>query len=274
MGPVKVVIVTRDKLAARRIKLDSRFTEVRDGARTMKPGIVHWDGPGDPKEGLTGEPSPPEPFPPPTKPHTKPRKQPPPPARAKRPPSADVDKVAGRSGLLLAHRRTSDTKSETVLLVRVSGFSRIVRVHRARARTAGSVQAVGAVTRLFEARHSRGAVRRSAPACPRLPRAFRRLPRACPRLPRGCPRLLRACPRLPRVPDAAANPRGNARGKWSTVCLSAVSGRQGYAVIYGLDMRPRPATATIRHRPMVQVADIVAKSSGRNRRTAPILSSL
>jgi hypothetical protein len=58
----KVVIVTRDTLASRRMKLMSgRFTEARGG--TMKEGIVHWDGPGDPVEMLTGIPSPPEPFP-------------------------------------------------------------------------------------------------------------------------------------------------------------------------------------------------------------------
>jgi hypothetical protein len=61
---VKVTIVTRDTLAKRRIKLmSSRFTDVKDGARTLKAGIVHWDDPGDPVELLTGIPSRPERFP-------------------------------------------------------------------------------------------------------------------------------------------------------------------------------------------------------------------
>jgi hypothetical protein len=86
-GAVKVMIVTNDTLASRRIALMSsrstevrggRFTEVRDGVEALKEGIVHWDAPGDPIEGLTGIPSPPEPFP-----------------RTKRgrPPSADLNKA-------------------------------------------------------------------------------------------------------------------------------------------------------------------------------------
>jgi hypothetical protein len=64
IGPVKVMILRNDTLAARRSALmSSRFTDVKGGVRTLKEGIVHWDGSGDPVEMLGGTPSPPEPFP-------------------------------------------------------------------------------------------------------------------------------------------------------------------------------------------------------------------
>jgi hypothetical protein len=64
VGPVKVVIVTQDMLRSRRMSLMSkRFTTERDGIRTLKPGIVHYDAPGDPIKELSGLPSPPERFP-------------------------------------------------------------------------------------------------------------------------------------------------------------------------------------------------------------------
>jgi hypothetical protein len=107
IGPAKVVIVRRDVLASRRIALMSsrptevrggRFTEVRDGIETLKDGIVHWDGPGDPIEGLTGIASPPEPFPRTTKPRKRPRSA----ARTKqgRSPPAHLDKALLVAGLI------------------------------------------------------------------------------------------------------------------------------------------------------------------------------
>ena len=64
VGPVEVVIVTNDTLLTRRMELKTRrFVETVDATFLMKPGLVHWDAPGDPVEVLTGLPSPPEHYP-------------------------------------------------------------------------------------------------------------------------------------------------------------------------------------------------------------------